>query len=436
MVALLANKVNARRLKAVEQHEGDDGHGTTFGNVPGFVEGHLFRFHSAKVDPLRESKRSAFGTKASQAVNAFMAITTVLSAAGVGKQKKLIGKLRIQAQKGQFQRARHRVSDSYYGVFDRFFEGEAGIISLRMPSSWLSLLDRAVEAGVTPGGQLALGTAAEWQVVPFGHTDASASEPVTEETVYDLASLTKVLATTAIAHSLVQEGTVRLESIEDLLCHRAGLPAHRRYDQLAESPERAWELIMSEPPIHKGETVYSCVGFLQLQRRLEEATGQPFQQLFVRRVAQPLGLDTMGFLPTRAAAPTEEGVPVGKPHDENARFLGGVAGNAGLFGAAGDVARFVQHVLQRLDEWSRWIGPQPPSCTRGLGWAIKESDCGVWSTATFGHLGFTGCSLWIDPSAGTFVVLLTNRVHPTRTNEKIHAFRRLIDLTAFSALNR
>ncbi|MBV6457396.1 MAG: hypothetical protein HONBIEJF_00504 [Fimbriimonadaceae bacterium] len=157
-------------------------------------------------------------------------------------------------------------------------------------------------------------------------------------------------------------------------------------------------------------------------------------KLFAELVADPLGLRDTGFRPG-SAAPTEDGVPIGQPHDENARFLGGVAGNAGLFGTAGDLAIFAQHVLNNLSSWDAWIRPQPPGYTRGLGWAIKDDDCGVWSPRTFGHLGFTGCSLWIDPVNRTFVALVTNRVHPTRNNDRIHAFRRLVDLTAFSAIH-
>jgi len=300
---------------------------------------------------------------------------------------------------------------------------------------WRELLERGVEAGVTPGGQLAFGSATSFEDLSFGFTTYGREEPVCQSTRFDLASLTKVVCTTAVAHSLVREGRIELVSIEDLLAHRSGLPAHVRYDQRATSPAHAWELIEAETKTDSGQTVYSCVGFLQLQRRLEAASGQTLDLLFQERIAGPLGLNHTRFMPS-AAAPTELGVPIGEPHDENARFLGGVAGNAGLFGTAADLACFAQHILSNLSEWEDWIRPQPPAYNRGLGWDIKESDSGTWSPRTFGHLGFTGCSLWIDPDAGTFVALVTNRVHPSRNNDRIQSLRRLIDLTVFSELNR
>lgn len=304
-----------------------------------------------------------------------------------------------------------------------------------MREDWHQLLETAVDTGVTPGGQLALGNWEAFEELAFGHTRYVGGERVCQLTKFDLASLTKVVCTTAVAHSLAADGVIDLASIEDLLAHRSGLPAHVRYDQIADSPEDAWRLIEQEGRPHLGDTVYSCVGFLQLQRLLERASDKTLDQLLADRIAGPLGLENTGFLP-HGGAPTEDGVPIGQPHDENARFLGGVAGNAGLFGTAGDLARFAQHILVNLQAWEDWIRPQPPAYNRGLGWAIKESDCGVWSPRAFGHLGFTGCSLWIDPDHRTFVALVTNRVHPTRDNDRIQAFRRLVDLAAFSALNR
>jgi beta-glucosidase-like glycosyl hydrolase/CubicO group peptidase (beta-lactamase class C family) len=288
---------------------------------------------------------------------------------------------------------------------------------------------------------------------------------VTKETRYDLASLTKVCATTPAVLRLVAEGKLSLDdpvqkyvpefvgagkeqvTVRHLLAHQGGLPSYVRFFRSLEGRDAilaaaAKEGLMLEP----GTAVrYSDLGFMLLMQVVEKASGVPYA-LYVRRfVSGPLGMDAF-FTPTAGepcdAAPTEDDrwrgrVVQGHVHDENAYAMGGVSGHAGLFATADGVARYGTALLAGgapvlpraiVAEATRPSGIGSDT-TRGLGFQLLRS--GSWAgtevpAGTFGHTGFTGTSLWCSPRHDVCVVLLSNRVHPTRVNNKITSVRRRV----------
>jgi CubicO group peptidase (beta-lactamase class C family) len=320
---------------------------------------------------------------------------------------------------------------------------------------------------------------------------------VTAETWFDLASLSKPMATGAIALALAASGRLDLDApvaryrpafaagpagqgarsgsdarravrVRDLLTHASGLPAwaplHEQLRDAAAPREAAVRLVdatpLDTPP--GARALYSDLGFLTLGAVVESAGGAPLETLFERHVRELLGLDEVGFAPLGGPAPwaagasvaaTEDspwrsGVLQGQVHDDTAWAMGGVAGHAGLFGTARGVHRFCARWLA-LREGS--AGPVPralveetfrrqgaPGTTRTLGWDTPSPDASSAGTRlsrdSIGHLGYSGTSMWIDPGRRLIAVLLTNRVHPTRENKRIQAFRpRFHDLVAAAA---
>ena len=284
----------------------------------------------------------------------------------------------------------------------------------------------------------------------------------TPATLFDLASLTKPLATVALVMQLVEAGRLRLDdearpgvTARHLLAHASGLPG---WKLLAPAPGAAdaragITLAVRREPLESkpGEVSrYSDLGFILLGDLVERAAGARIDRLFDERIAKPLGVGIgYGPRPPEACAPTE-GELRGVVHDENARAMGGVAPHAGLFGHAHDVATLAlahlagwadSNAAPRLPNVSRetlrtFFSPSGvPGSTWRLGWdgpAQSGSSAGdLWPKSGVGHLAFTGCSMWLDPPRGRAVVLLSNRVHPTRSNERIKEFRpRLHDAIA------
>jgi CubicO group peptidase (beta-lactamase class C family) len=342
-----------------------------------------------------------------------------------------------------------------------------------------AILEAAVEQRAFPGAVLAVGHKGETSVVPVGRlTYEDDAPPVTADTIYDLASLTKVLATTTAAMILTERGRLALDrpvafylpdfvepydtaadplwaargevTVRHLLAHTSGLPAYERFFLRAREKshvlEEAQALPLDEAPGRK--TVYSDVGFILLSAIIEQAAGQSLDAFCEKEIFAPLGMKDTRFNPPQELwnriAPTEQDNEFrkrlirGEVHDENAWVMGGVAGHAGLFGTAGDLAAFSRMLLaggrvnamqilkrETIAEFTRaWPAAEGPA--RGLGWdkPSEPSSCGRhFSASSYGHLGFTGTSLWIDPEKDLFVILLTNRVHPTRTNEAIRQVR-------------
>lgn len=309
------------------------------------------------------------------------------------------------------------------------------------------------------GGQIVLRAA-------VGHYGIDDPRPVTPETVYDLASLTKVIGLTTACMMLVAEGKLDLDApaqryvpafqgagkervtIRHLLTHSSGLPAWRPLYTEATTRAAAVALVDTTPlAAEPGRVmVYSDLGAIALTQAVEAITGERLDRFLDRRLFQPLGMAATRYLPPPEwrdrIAPTErsqDGTIIrGTVHDENAWKLGGVSGHAGLFSTAPDLARFATWLLRawhadslRAREFTRRQG-LPPGSSRALGWDTPSENSSAGTKLgpnAFGHTGFTGTSIWIDPDRDLFIILLTNRVHPTRENARIARVRpRVADL--------
>lgn len=322
-----------------------------------------------------------------------------------------------------------------------------------MSTAWLRHIDRAVlrgvEAGGYPGAVVVVGRreGVVWRR-GFGRmTWSMLSAPVTPmETMYDVASLTKVAATAMAAMILWDEGRLRLDApvsrylpafrgdgrervlVEHLLTHRSGLPAGPSLGGTG-SPAEARRALLATPvrrePGLRG--TYSDAGPALLALIVEAIAAEPFDQFVERRVFRPLGMRHSMFRPaaSRAStiAPTSASLPPGIVHDGNARRLGGVAGHAGLFTTADDLSRLALALLNggaagrvRIVSDSaveRFTRRQ--AGWRALGWdtCAGGASCGQnMGERAFGHTGFTGASMWIDPERELFVIMLTNYVLP------------------------
>jgi len=330
-----------------------------------------------------------------------------------------------------------------------------------MSAARLANIDRVIERGIRaggyPGAAVVVGRkgAAVWEK-GFGRLGwtGDAGSVVPERTIYDLASLTKVIGTTTAVMILFDEGKLRLDdrvvqyipefgggakdnvTIRMLLEHRSGLPAGRDLWRIASTPEEARAAVISTPlfapPGQYFE--YSDLGADMLGFVVEAVTGEKLDQFLETRVFSPLGMSDTRFRPDASLrgriAPTELNPPRGYPlrgevHDENAYALGGVAGHAGLFSTASDLAVFAQMLLNGgsyngtriVADSTVKLFTRRAAGTRALGWDTcgGKGSCGEYLSSTaYGHTGFTGTSLWIDPEREMFVVLLTNRVHAAR----------------------
>jgi serine-type D-Ala-D-Ala carboxypeptidase len=320
-----------------------------------------------------------------------------------------------------------------------------------MSGSRLAMIDDVVLRGIRAGGfpGAAVIVARKGSIVwehGYGTLDWRSGVAVdAERTMYDLASLTKVVATTAAAMVLVDRGKLRLDervthylptfsggakdqvTIRDLLMHRSGLPAGREISRRAGSKAARKAVVATSLVRAPGSDYeYSDIGLDVMGFVIERITHEPLDQFVRRAVYTPLGMRSTMFRPASSLrariAPTESGVARGEVHDGTARALGGVAGNAGLFSTAGDLAAFAQIMLDggaagstRLfaDSIVREFTKPGPGW-RGLGWQTCPGDgsCGQYlSTRAFGHTGFTGTSMWIDPERDLVVIVLTNWLH-------------------------
>jgi CubicO group peptidase (beta-lactamase class C family) len=234
-----------------------------------------------------------------------------------------------------------------------------------------------------------------------------------------------------------------------LLTHSSGLPAHKEYFLTLHSKREFIAALCRETLEYAPgtKTVYSDLGFILLGEILERATGKPLDQLAHEQIFAPLAIADTMFNPAKnllsRIAPTENDTVLrkrllqGEVHDENAFAMGGVAGHAGLFTTASNLAAFCQmllnggiyghHRLLTRATISQFTVPQAlAGNARTLGWMAptpNSSSGRYFSPRSFGHLGFTGTSIWIDPDRQLFVILLTNRVYPVRENDKIAAVR-------------
>ena len=330
------------------------------------------------------------------------------------------------------------------------------------------VLNDAVGAGVCPAAVAEVGSRSGclWHHAAGRLSCAAGSPTAMAGTVFDLASLTKVIATTTLAMRHVDAGLTPLElqvaaalrtwrgsdrdmvTVRDLLEHASGLTSHlpfyRDHVGRAEFEPAIGSLPLEYAP--RTCSIYSDLGFILLGFILADRhpSGASLATQF-DEIATRCGWGEVRFHPPAAwrprTAPTELDLwrgrtLVGEVHDENAWALGGAAGHAGLFGTAGAVGRFARDVLAGLLGHGPFASPQTfdafrtrtavPGSSRALGWdtMLPTSSCGTClSPEAIGHTGFTGTSLWIDPAADRYIVLLTNRVHPSRSNEAILAVR-------------
>lgn len=338
-------------------------------------------------------------------------------------------------------------------------------------------MQKGITDGVFPAAELLVGTPDH--VLHHGHYG-----DCHHNSLFDIASLTKVICTTTLAMIAVEEGKLSLTDkladrislpqhpshndicIYHLLQHTSGLPAHRKYylemppSDIGKISGRDWILNacsqeVSEHPAGQ-QAVYSDIGFILLGRVLEELWQEDLDVVFNREIAKPWGLSTTHFVKTRAKhsddlekyIPTEDcpwrkHIVRGTSRDENCYAMGGVAGHAGLFSNGTDLNQFAKLFVAAIDgshdllnpsvvqNFIEPLTPEPQYPTkRVLGWdrpEDKNSAAGShFSPRTIGHLAFTGCSLWIDLQKKLWVALLTNRTYPTTDNTKIREFRPMI----------
>lgn len=311
------------------------------------------------------------------------------------------------------------------------------------------------------------------------------SEVVTARTVYDIASITKVIATTAQAMLLVQRGVLDLETplgellpgfvvgrssaerahqvkLRHLLAHNSGLPGYVELFRSVTTPDELFRACLQLPlEVEPGARAeYSDMGFILLGKALEVQTRESVASWLGREIFQPLGLNATGFNPSSGARhlipPTEEERTLrnrriqGEVQDEHAWLLRGIAGHAGLFSNVPDLLRFAEEIIkanrfeagnpplfskETIERFAARQGPDGSS--RALGWDTpsKQSSAGRhFSSRSIGHLGYSGCSLWIDLEAEIAVVLLTNRTWPSRENQLIREVRPAFHNALFDAL--
>jgi serine-type D-Ala-D-Ala carboxypeptidase len=320
----------------------------------------------------------------------------------------------------------------------------------------------ALSACVFPGTVAEVGRASgpTWTLAAGQLTYERDAAPVSPASVYDLASLTKVIATATLALTQVRERRLAIEqpvadltslwsgsdrrdvTVRDLLEHCSGLPEHRKYYQTIAGHAAFARAICSEPLAYmpRTQSLYSDPGFMLLGFVLEATGDASLDRQFEAWKATAEIAAPLAFNPPREwraqIAPTEDDpwrgrLLIGEVHDENAAALGGVAAHAGLFGTAAATGACARWWMMVLNEWeeARLFAQRStvPGSSRALGWdtMLPTSSCGTrMSTHAIGHTGFTGTSLWIDPAQDLYVVLLTNRVHPARHHEGIQAVRR------------
>lgn len=296
------------------------------------------------------------------------------------------------------------------------------------------------------------------------------STPISNETIFDLASLTKVVATTTVAMICFDRNLFNLDdkvvsfipefgvnnkeniTIKNLLVHNSGLPAWKKfYGRGLNESSILDEIYNSELEYEPGtQMVYSDLGIITLGKIIEKVSGLTLDEFCRKEIFKSLGMNLTFYNPNdslkKYCAPTEidnnwrNKLLQGEVHDETAAMLNGVAGHAGLFSTANDLSKFMTMIMNKGSFNKKKIinkktiemftKKQSDQSSRALGWDTKSekgSSAGnLFSKNSFGHTGFTGTSIWADPERNLFVVFLTNRVYPSRENTKIISFRPLL----------
>jgi CubicO group peptidase (beta-lactamase class C family) len=363
-----------------------------------------------------------------------------------------------------------------------------------------AFLRHATQDGVVPGAVICVGHRGTliWHQAYGAAAVTPTAQVMRRDTLFDIASLTKVVATTSLVLRAHHEGVCALDdtlqrfypttmtsrlgavTVRQLLAHTGGLaawqPLYQTFLPVPPAPydattarkirENIWYAIVHQPLAYPpgAHTIYSDLGFIILGQVLETCYQQSLETLFLQKIARPFGLGAMAYRPVGGytplpdepeayaateACPWRRRVLRGEVHDENAWAMGGVAGHAGLFATAYDLWQFAQALLDiaagaRDDipaallrvSWQRH--PVPHASTRALGWDTPtsgHSTAGAYfSPHSIGHLGFTGSSMWIDLERDVIVVLCTNRVHPTREASGIRTLRPIVHDLVMHAL--
>ena len=371
---------------------------------------------------------------------------------------------------------------------------QPGSVSAELDRARLARIDALVEAAIQdgrlPGAVVVVGHAGElvYEQAFGARSMVGSAEVMTPDTIFDLASLTKVVATTTSVMILVEERRLRLRdrvvthlpefashgkdriTVEHLLTHTSGLRPDLPLDEVFEGAGTAIARAADEvPEAGPGERfVYSDINFFVLGEIVRRVTGQTLDRFARDRIFEPLGMTDTGFNPPSSLipriAPTEPCAPLawpcggdgavmlrGRVHDPTARRMGGVAGHAGLFSTAGDLARFCRMLLGggalgdvrilaplTVARMTRVSTPLHLADRRGLGWDLDSrfsSNRGdLFGFGSFGHTGFTGTSLWLDPASDTFVVFLSSRLHPSGVGD-VTALRGRVATVVASAVS-
>ncbi len=332
-----------------------------------------------------------------------------------------------------------------------------------------TLITEAISERIFPGAALIVWKDGSMLLEKYygRFTYQTESEVISEKTVFDLASLTKVVATTTAVMICIERNLFSIDdkvkefipefavngkeniTIRNLLMHNSGLPAWKKfYGRGLDKVSVLEEIYSSELEYKTGtKTVYSDLGIITLGMLVEAVSGMSLDVFCRKEIFNQLEMNSTFFNPDeqvkKLCAPTEldnywrNKLLQGEVHDETAALLEGVAGHAGLFSTAADLAKFMSMIMnygvyknQRIlqaETINTFIKKQHQQSSRGLGWDTKSekgSPAGnLFSSNSFGHTGFTGTSLWADPERNLFVVFLTNRVYPSRENTKIISFR-------------
>ncbi len=358
----------------------------------------------------------------------------------------------------------------------------ANFVDNQLFTEAFNVLENAITDSISPGAQVAIIYKNKLIASKgLGYLTYQPGSPeVTTETIYDLSSLTKVAATTLLVMQLYERNQLKLDipvnsylprfqgglkdsiTVRHLLTHSAGIHWRKELWKIAQNKNQALNYIYELPLVYTpGDSmIYSDLGFIILGEIIETITGKTIDQLAEKMIYQPMGMNYTMYNPPKSLlgqiAPTEVGGDLnrglihGQVHDENAYFLNGVAPHAGVFSTAEDLAALAQMLLNGgIYRHKRFLLPQtiqywtsrqniPIGSERALGWdtpSDEGSSAGdFFSKNSYGHLGFTGTSIWIDPEKQIAIVLLTNRVHPTRERGGIRKLRRDFHNEAMKAL--
>jgi len=347
-------------------------------------------------------------------------------------------------------------------------------------------VEKAIADKAFPGATMAIGYRGKVSVHAFGKLSYDAKAPAAKiDTMYDIASLTKVVVTTTLVEKLVEgdfPSPLSLDApierylpewkngsqpewrhrvtVRNLMTHTSGLPPFKEYWRTSKGKQDTLSRIFVEPLENEPGTkvVYSDLGIILMAEIIQRLTGRPLDELAREYIFEPLGMKDTMYRPPKQLwpeiAPTEIDTQLrhrlvqGEVHDENAHAIGGVSGHAGVFSTSPDLAKFCQMLLNggvygdrrivKRATIAEFTEPQAlAKNTRTLGWVVPtegSSSGHYFSSHSYGHTGFTGTTIWIDPDRQLFVVLLTNRVNPTRENHKIAEVRPAVHDAVMKAL--